>query len=59
MAPLGEYDYSLDGSPFQSDVKFDSVTNGSHKLTVRNTVTGCEVEGSIFNVNCSCPTMTV
>lgn len=42
-SPVGsEYEYSLNGINFQSDVLFDNVNTGNKTITVRNTVTNCQ-----------------
>ncbi|MGS2762864.1 Ig-like domain-containing protein, partial [Sinomicrobium sp. M5D2P9] len=40
--PLGaEFEYSIDGSDYQSAAVFESVAPGTYMVTVRNTITGC------------------
>ena len=54
-------EYSLDGGPYQSGVTFNSVANGSHTISVRNT-SGCTTLGNSFSVSCGCvngPTLTL
>lgn len=42
-SPLGsEYEYSLDGINFQSNVLFTSVSSGNQTVTVKNKVTNCQ-----------------
>lgn len=42
-SPLGsEYEYSLDGVSFQSDVTFINVSPGNQTVTVKNKVTNCQ-----------------
>jgi gliding motility-associated-like protein len=41
-APIGaDYEYALDGGTYQSEILFSGVTSGSHKITVRQTASGC------------------
>lgn len=47
----GNYEYSLDGSPFQDSPTFDNITSGSHTVTVRDK-NGCgSVTDTIIVVN--------
>jgi len=39
---VSNYQYSLDGGPFQSAVTFENVAPGDHELVVRDVLTGCE-----------------
>jgi len=56
-SPTGAgYEYSLNGGTFQSSTVFNSVINGSYVVTARNS--GCETDGSSFNVSCGCATPT-
>lgn len=42
-SPLGsEYEYSLDGISFQSNVLFTNVNSGNQTITVKNKVTNCQ-----------------
>lgn len=42
-SPLGsEYEYSLDGIRFQSNVLFTNVNSGNQTITVKNKVTNCQ-----------------
>ncbi len=58
-SPTGiEYSYSIDGLPFQSANQFSGLNNGSHIITIKNTVTDCQRETS-FQVSCDCATPAV
>ncbi|MBK8627472.1 MAG: gliding motility-associated C-terminal domain-containing protein [Saprospiraceae bacterium] len=55
-APLGpEYQYQLDGSSNQSTVSYNNIGNGTHTITVTNSITGCQ-NNAQFTVNCNCAT---
>jgi gliding motility-associated-like protein len=54
-APLGaEYEYSVDGINYQSEVEFGPLPNGSYAVTVMNINSGCTVSGASFNLDCGC-----
>lgn len=47
----GNYEYSLDGSPFQDSPTFDNVSSGTHMVTVRDK-NGCgSVTGEVLVIN--------
>ncbi len=53
--------YSLDGGAYQVNPIFNSVSNGSHYLSVTNAA-GCTTTGTLFSVTCGCinpPTVTL
>jgi large repetitive protein len=53
-SPTGTgYQYKLDAGAFQSSTSFNSVANGDHTITVRNS-SGCETTGTSFPVTCGC-----
>ena len=53
-SPVGsEYQYSLNGGPFQVSPSFPEIPNGSYYIAVRNSA-GCTTNGSIFEVSCGC-----
>ncbi len=57
--PVGnEYEYSLDGLPFQTGTQFTGLSNGTHIIKVKNTDTDCE-QTSTFQVSCDCSTPAV
>src|SRR6056297_1524140 len=52
-SPLGaQYEYQLDGGVAQASPVFNSVSQGSHTIAVINVITGCEVLGVTFDVDC-------
>ncbi len=52
--PVGpDYRYSLDNGSYQSNNVFTGVSNGSHRITVRNNH-GCTTTGDAFDVSCAC-----
>ncbi len=51
--PVTGYEYSLDGGPYQLGYTFSGVSNGSHRISVRN-ASGCITTGSSFQVSCGC-----
>ena len=54
LSPVdGDYKYQIDSNPFQTSVNFSNLTNGSHTITVRDTLTNCSSSFQ-FNVNCNC-----
>lgn len=57
-SPIGSgLEYSLDGGTFQPETIFNSVDNGSHVITVRNS-DGCTTTGSSFDISCACANPT-
>ena len=51
-APLSaDYEYSIDGTTFQSGLVFNASTAGSYTITVRNTITGCTSVSLPFVIN--------
>jgi gliding motility-associated-like protein len=57
-SPIGSgLEYSLDGGTFQPETIFNSVDNGSHIITVRNS-DGCTTTGSSFDISCACANPT-
>ena len=46
-------EYSLDGGTYQAGTTFNTVTNGSHTITVMNS-SGCTTTGTSFTVSCGC-----
>jgi gliding motility-associated-like protein len=50
-----DLEYRLDAGPYQAGTTFTNVANGSHTITVLNTVTGCATPGPSFTVSCGCP----
>jgi gliding motility-associated-like protein len=51
-APLStDYEYSIDGTTFQSGLVFNVSTSGSYTITVRNTITGCTSVSLPFVIN--------
>lgn len=52
--PTGSnFEYSIDGGPYQSSAIFSSLGNGGHIVKVRNSQTGCENQVN-FQINCNC-----
>lgn len=50
--PLGdEYEYSLDGIKFQSDVLFKDLPENSYTITVHNKITGCKSVSDFAEIN--------
>jgi len=54
VSPLGnQYQYSVDGRPFQSNPTFMGFANGLYSVVVFDSSTNCSETGSI-NVSCGC-----
>lgn len=54
--PLGsEFQYKLDAMTAQTSNMFSNIPNGSHTITVINTLTNCETSYQ-FTINCDCAT---
>lgn len=48
ISPLGvNFEYSVDGSPFQTGLIFSGLSSGNHAITVRDSSTGCTSVSSI------------
>ncbi len=59
-APLGAYEYSIDGVTYQGGVTFSGVAPGSYSLTARNTVNvNCVSQATLLTVNAALPPPTV
>ena len=53
-SPIGSgYQYALDAGGFQSATAFNSIANGNHSITVKNS-SGCITTGTGFSVSCGC-----
>ncbi len=53
-SPIGDYQYSLDGTTFQDGTSFTGVANGTHSIVARNKTTSCVSSATTLNVNCDC-----
>lgn len=50
--PIGsEYEYSVNGVDFQSDVLFIDLTEGNYSITVHNKITGCKSVSNSVAIN--------
>ncbi|MEA3448891.1 MAG: hypothetical protein U9Q98_10690, partial [Bacteroidota bacterium] len=53
--PTGaDYEYSVDGIPYQTDTEFGPLNNDTYTVTVQNTTTGCTVSGDPITLDCGC-----
>jgi len=61
-SPVGTgLEYRLDAGTYQTSTVFNTVPNGNHTITVRNS-SGCTATGLSFSVSCGCvnpPTVTL
>lgn len=50
--PIGtEYEYSINGIDFQSDVLFADLPEGDYSITIHNKITGCKSVSAPFSIN--------
>ncbi len=50
--PIGtEYEYSINGIDFQSDVLFTDLTEGNYSVTIHNKTTGCKSVSNLIAIN--------
>jgi gliding motility-associated-like protein len=51
--PLGsQYEYSVDGTTFQSSPIFNNLSSGNYTVTLKNTITGCQsTSGTLILIN--------